>query len=138
MAGESKLMREVPLRAGKEEINNDTDVIQFIFSSTPYGSIDVNNATVDSSIFTPVSGGQVAANYPLTTTWSRTANEVQLTALDVGTITQDAANPTTIQSAVCYNATADIVYTVYDMSGLDFVNTNVNINFVDTIYKATI
>lgn len=141
--GDVKLMRELPLRAGKEEIDNDNDTIQLIFASDTYASIDVNNTTVNNTIFTGVSGGNVAASYNLVTTWSRVGGATALDADDIGTIAKDPSNPATIRTAIMYNSTADVTYAVYDMTNdgstpLDWVNNDITATFTGVAYTATV
>lgn len=140
--GDVKLMRELPNRAGQKEIDNDTDVIQLIFASNTFASIDENGTTVNNTIFNGVSGGNVAASYNLTTTWSRVGASTALDADDIGTIAKDPANPSPA-TAILYNQTADVVYAVYDMTNdgttpLDWVNNDITPAFVGVVYTATV
>ena len=135
-AGDNKIFRDFVLKVN-EGAYNEGDVWSLAFVSNTYATIDATAANPNLAGVTVVSGGNVAASYTLTGfAITRSGTTVTYDATDIGTITKNASNPTTVRCAYLYNNTSasDDGFCVFDLTtdgstALDLVNNDFTLSF---------
>jgi len=133
-AGDTKLMSDT-IRKDREGLYALADDWQIVFFSNTFASIASTASNPTSSTYTVVSGGNFAANYPLSgEAITRSGAVIKFDANDIGQISKHASNPA-IKTAGLINAThTDDLFQVWDMTAdgttaVDTVNNDFTFNF---------
>lgn len=134
--GDSKIFRDFVLKVN-EGAYNEGDTWTLAFVSNTYATIDATAANPVLADVTVVSGGNVSAAYNLASfAITRSGTTVTYDAADIGAITKNASNPTTVRCAYLYNNTSasDDGFCVFDLTtdgstALDLVNNDFTFSF---------